>query len=674
MIIFETLPQLVAASLQVGKVVNILGETTEGDKAVINGRVRAHDYTPVNPNQLITIANGNKVELFPGPGVFVTTGEMRTDSASQLGLVYFADYTTGMTIPDGAITAKLAVWHDGQFYSVGTNTRFTSNDFNADLAAGRFKLTNAKSYEVNVMDFGAVGNGIHDDSDAVQLAVKYADVMQWVLSGAQAGGGVYTSTRVPVVFPANYYYFSKPVNLGLFGTIKGIGRPYFSGLPVGSVQARPDHYIFRARSTADGGAGEGVWKYDLSNFICLKAKGFIDFDNGNRNVGDVHIHDFEVKGLETAINIHNAQSSKVVIENFSSDYCDHFVINERCDQSTITKGWISQGKLTKNWDATIHNKRGHMRISEVLGVPTDTHTSQNVAWVNNGDFNAAGETSYTHTYLENFRAGGEYSGVTALNNFVKFDDTYPVWVNGFTITNCELYSLDDRTTTGESTIVRLFAIPNIMVVENNKGGIFTTSGVQWWSGNIVPVADVPTFEWTKSKRNYVWDNPAMDSNLKVFPDKLSNAHAITQLFTDRLSYAAYTNNGGATFKTSYTATAGGVFDLIYVGNPNPPSSPKYRQPITGKVITYSVWDRTDDAYYVDLEFIELARPTKGDAPNPNALQVEVGAYNKNTGAYVTRVPFDDAQNYAVYIEVKGFIVGYENADGYLDFSVSNGLR
>lgn len=68
----------------------------------------------------------------------VTVNMMRTDSASQLSLVYFADYEVGMTIPDDAMRDKLAIWHNGQFYRVGTDAGFTSNDFAVDLLADRF--------------------------------------------------------------------------------------------------------------------------------------------------------------------------------------------------------------------------------------------------------------------------------------------------------------------------------------------------------------------------------------------------------------------------------------------------------------------------------------------------------------------------------------------------------
>lgn len=66
------------------------------------------------------------------------TKKTRTDSASQLGGVYEKDYETGDTIPADAMKDKLMYWHNGQLYSVGTDAGFKSNDFDVDLAAGRF--------------------------------------------------------------------------------------------------------------------------------------------------------------------------------------------------------------------------------------------------------------------------------------------------------------------------------------------------------------------------------------------------------------------------------------------------------------------------------------------------------------------------------------------------------
>ena len=46
-----------------------------------------------------------------------------------------------MVIPNDSLKNKSAYWHDGQFYTVTTDTGFTSNDFNNDLSAGKFAKT-----------------------------------------------------------------------------------------------------------------------------------------------------------------------------------------------------------------------------------------------------------------------------------------------------------------------------------------------------------------------------------------------------------------------------------------------------------------------------------------------------------------------------------------------------
>ena len=111
----------------------------------------------------------------------VTLHKMRSDSASQLGLKYLADWTTGLVIPNDAMTSKLAVWHDGQFYSAGTDTGFTSNDFDADLAAGRFieslTLTSESLYYAKAedVDFNQltktrnVYSSIHFPNDVIEI-------------------------------------------------------------------------------------------------------------------------------------------------------------------------------------------------------------------------------------------------------------------------------------------------------------------------------------------------------------------------------------------------------------------------------------------------------------------------------------------------------------------------
>ena len=132
-----------------------------------------------NSDGTITVQTSAGIKVFSSIDAEATTRkEQRTDSASQLGLAYLADWAAGLVIPDGAMTAKLAVWHDGQFYSVGTDTGFTSNDFGVDLGRGWFvsaELTTQMQQwrdAGDVRGWGAKLDGITNDYAAVQRAVK----------------------------------------------------------------------------------------------------------------------------------------------------------------------------------------------------------------------------------------------------------------------------------------------------------------------------------------------------------------------------------------------------------------------------------------------------------------------------------------------------------------------
>ncbi|GAB3986974.1 hypothetical protein GCM10028807_05530 [Spirosoma daeguense] len=59
---------------------------------------------------------------------------------------------------------------------------------------------------INVKDaqFGAVGNGTANDTNAIQNAVNYAKSL------SAPGGGIYRTT---IYFPAGYYYISSPINV-----------------------------------------------------------------------------------------------------------------------------------------------------------------------------------------------------------------------------------------------------------------------------------------------------------------------------------------------------------------------------------------------------------------------------------------------------------------------------
>lgn len=58
---------------------------------------------------------------------------------------------------------------------------------------------------INVKDYGAYGDGGHDDTTAIQNAINFAKSQSF-----PSGGGVY---QISVYFPAGFYYITAPINI-----------------------------------------------------------------------------------------------------------------------------------------------------------------------------------------------------------------------------------------------------------------------------------------------------------------------------------------------------------------------------------------------------------------------------------------------------------------------------
>lgn len=123
MIMFDKIADLTQAQLLVNDIVQILGENEIGDRAFMMGMVR--EGTFVSGNRLIPITQGLKVEIMPE--LVITSGE-----ASE-----------SLVLTEGSTTRR--------------------------------NLKNRFGAVVNVLDFGAMGDGIVDDTKAFQDSIDASD-------------------------------------------------------------------------------------------------------------------------------------------------------------------------------------------------------------------------------------------------------------------------------------------------------------------------------------------------------------------------------------------------------------------------------------------------------------------------------------------------------------------
>lgn len=122
MIIYNNITELSASQLVVGDVVQVLGEDSPGDRAVMVGIVREASF--ISGNRLITIAKGLKVEILPELVIAQENADTSTVAATN------------------------------------STTRRTLADRFADV--------------VNVRDFGAKGDGVSDDTLSFRSAIGVA--------------------------------------------------------------------------------------------------------------------------------------------------------------------------------------------------------------------------------------------------------------------------------------------------------------------------------------------------------------------------------------------------------------------------------------------------------------------------------------------------------------------
>ncbi|MCM8762605.1 MAG: hypothetical protein NC929_04745 [Candidatus Omnitrophica bacterium] len=197
--------------------------------------------------------------------------------------------------------------------------------------------------------------------------------------------------------------------------------------------------------------------------------GRIQLNLGNNNIdtGHITVRDCHFKNSrDVAVKMRKGSNSTFFkVGNCVFWNCMQSVISH-CDMTVIKDCWISTSKEMKN-KAVIENY-GVMHIENLLGVPnvsrdegfseewTDPNGIKRVAsnqrWVDN----------YSVLHIRNSRFGGEGGGFSAVYNFAKYQNTYPVTPNSITIESSYLYN-------AQSTAVVLKEIPNVITITNNHG-------------------------------------------------------------------------------------------------------------------------------------------------------------------------------------------------------------
>jgi hypothetical protein len=324
----------------------------------------------------------------------------------------------------------------------------------------------AHMYMVNVQEYGAFGNGVDDDTLAIQSAISYAQSRAISLPSVGTG---YHFTAPVVFFPHGTYRVTDSItiaNINLAGEGNAI------------IQMTADNDPSVLDFTTDIFIGDQVWRASISGFTFYGGRHQLYIGNSNTDTGNIRIErcDFYSAG-GVAINMREGtNSTQTTIRHCKFQGCDQILVNY-CDKCVLADSWIYTSSTMQHKAAIVN--RGTLLAENICGVPHVT-ADYDQRWIDN----------YSTVTCRNFRFGGEQAGFTPVVNFAPYDYTYPIWPSAVVLDDCDVYACGNRKRKGA---VYLEAVPNMIEVNNCRGLID------------IPVLNYnPTLDLSAALANAVW--------------------------------------------------------------------------------------------------------------------------------------------------------------------------
>ena len=284
--------------------------------------------------------------------------------------------------------------------------------------------------EINVKNFGALGNGRNDDTAAIRKAADHA---------VKASRDPYAPKTL--YFPSGTYIIN--------GTIK---------LRAVSLKGNNAQLIQKDNKAVTFDYAD-FWHVRVSGLTFKNGKGHIAATNDNLDKSLFfveHCKFFFSNG--TSLQTHyGAQSTLFTVTNCEFIRC-MCAIDSDCDWTVIRDTWIMNPEKMAN-SAVIVNRHGYMTVDNLLGVPLCN--GRNQRWIDN----------YAYLTATNCRFGGEGGGYTPVYNFAKYNNP-PALPMTVVVRECEV---DAHSSGLRNCAVYCIEIPNLISLENCRSSF--TNGI-----------------------------------------------------------------------------------------------------------------------------------------------------------------------------------------------------
>lgn len=301
---------------------------------------------------------------------------------------------------------------------------------------------------IDVLDYGAVGDGVADDTNAVIAAITAANAAKQAGSGGTFGGsGVAAGTAPTVYFPSGVYKITSSLSAD---TVNNLAYLNFVG--------EQSILVLSPSIVCFGGVGY------MTNFKNLQFRGgavAISIKTGNTDTSLIDITgcDFNDQTTASIRTDTNSNSTLLTISNCKyNNYqsTGYFLYAPTGDRIDITQTWV-----TSYAPAAFYIDVGQLSMYEMVGIPNGALAQTGGRWV---DFMPAAQSLICY----NCRFGGEGGGAPLVYNYATPDTTSPFLTSQIIVKDCDLFmGLSDRLDRG--VVIAKAGLPGIVRIEGCRG-------------------------------------------------------------------------------------------------------------------------------------------------------------------------------------------------------------
>lgn len=315
-------------------------------------------------------------------------------------------------------------------------------------------------HHVNAKQFGAYGDGTHDDGTSIQKAINFINRKRIsVTLHDKNGKGTRTFSTQPTLFlPFATYKINTPLSLTEHSYYIDGDNSYITS----------DNNIDIFYFTEAGGT-----KSTIKNLVFKNTYNAIRFNCTNIDNSKVTIeHCRFLSVANIALNISN-RSCMLEVDDCWFSWCYRILVNERCDNVKFSNCWFSEFEANENAYHSFEVLWGEVKFDNCFFIPNGNYNNEidqslltDLCWIQMGDNISAPEDNSPKVYINNCRISSETNAKALINYMCIIENTTAVTQTSIIITNCN--ALADNL---YPYIVKLWHLPQQIIIENNKIGV-----------------------------------------------------------------------------------------------------------------------------------------------------------------------------------------------------------